>query len=100
MADKDEARTLAGSAHVLPADASVDSEIERLRAELAEERERRIVAEAVAEERAQALEDARLALRAVAAAEAANGAANGEGAARDVAQEDDPRPRPRGNWLR
>ena len=96
MGDTDEARALAAAAHILPADASVDTEIERLRAELAEERERRIVAEAVAEERARALEDARLALRAIAGADAAGE----EDIAVDVANEDAPRPRPRGNWLR
>jgi hypothetical protein len=96
MGDNDEARALAGAAHILPADASVDSEIERLRAELAEERERRIVAEAVADERARALEDARLALRAIAAAEASGG----ESTTREVAYEDADRPPPRGNWLR
>jgi len=96
MGDNDEARALAGAAHILPTDASVESEIERLRAELAEERERRIVAEAVAEERAQALEDARLALRALAEAPPENGNAAGPN---DTAA-DDGRPRPRGNWLR
>jgi len=72
-----------------PAAAATDREIERLRCELAEERERRIVAEALAEERALALEDARLALRALAAPPQ-----NGHDAADDAS-----RPRRRGNWL-
>jgi hypothetical protein len=96
MGDKEQVRTLAGAAHILPEEASADSEIERLRAELAEERERRIVAEAVAEERALALEDARLALRAVAALEAAIEPEPEP----EIAPADEPRVRPRGNWLR
>jgi hypothetical protein len=95
MGDQEQARTLAGAAHILPVEAPAETEIERLRAELAEERERRIVAEAVAEERAQALEDARVALRAIAALDAANGPAPEPEAAID----DGTRPRPRGNWL-
>ena len=95
--DKEQARTLTGAAHVLPAEASAESEIERLRAELAEERERRMVAEAIAEERGQALEDARLALRAIAALETANGQ---EPEPEIAAPSEEQRSRPRGNWLR
>ena len=98
MADNDEARTLAGAAHILPEDASVESEIERLRRELAEERERRIVAEALAEERARALDDARLALRAIAASETTN--AESIEPEPEPAPDDGSRSRPRGNWLR
>jgi hypothetical protein len=96
MADDEESMTLAVAPHLLPADASVESEIERLRAELAGERERRIVAEAVAEERARALDDARLALRALAGPEIANA----ENLESEVPPDDGPPPRPRGNWLR
>jgi hypothetical protein len=52
---------------VSPGPVTAPGEVERLRAELAEERARRRVAEAVAEEREKALEDARLALRALTA---------------------------------
>ena len=97
MGDKEQARTLTGAAHILPVEASAECEIERLRAELAEERERRIVAEAVAEERAQALEDARVALRAIAALETANGH---EPEPEPAPASDEQRARPRGNWLR
>lgn len=96
MGEKEQARTRGGTARILPVEASLETEIERLRTELAEERERRIVAEAVAEERALALEDARLALRAIAAAETASAPP----AEPEVAYDDEPRPRPRGNWLR
>jgi hypothetical protein len=72
-----------------PAADATEHEIERLRCELAEERERRIVAEALAEERALALDDARLALRAL-----ATPPQNGH----DVTEEAS-RPRRRGNWL-
>ncbi len=77
-----------------PAEAAL--EIETLRAELAEERALRLVAEAVAQERSAALQDARLALRAIANA----------GAAPDEARDLDPYepgprlPKPRGQWLR
>jgi hypothetical protein len=97
MGDTEQARTLTGAAHILPAEASAESEIERLRAELAEERERRAVAEAVAEERARALEDARLALRAIAALETANGH---DPEAEAASSPEEQRLRPRGNWLR
>lgn len=77
-----------------PAEAAL--EIEALRAELAEERTLRLVAEAVAEERSAALKDARLALRAI-----ANAAATPD-EVRDVdSYEPGPRlPKPRGHWLR
>jgi hypothetical protein len=80
-----------GPRRAADADAGADEhEVERLRRELAEERERRIVAETLAEERAHALEDARLALRALAASPPPNG---------NDTTEDDSRPRRRGNWL-
>jgi hypothetical protein len=97
MGDKEQARTITGAAHILPAEASTETEIERLRAELAEERERRAVAEAIAEERAQALEDARLALRAIAALETAGGH---EPEPEVASPSEEQRSRPRGNWLR
>jgi len=97
MGDKEQARTLAGTAHILPAEASAESEIERLRAELAEERERRVVAEAVAEERGRALEDVRLALRAIAAVEPAIEPVPEPEVASPA---DEQRSRARGNWLR
>ena len=96
MSDKEQVRTLAGATHILPVEASAESEIEELRAELAEERARRIVAEAIAEERAQALEDARLALRAVAALQAPSEPEPEP----EIAPGDEARPRPKGNWLR
>jgi hypothetical protein len=96
MGDTEQARTLPGAAHILPLEASAETEIERLRAELAAERERRIVAEATAEERALALEDARLALRAIAALESKAGPEPEP----ETANGDEPRSRPRGNWLR
>jgi hypothetical protein len=76
--------------------ANGEDEIERLRAELAHERELRLIAEAVAEERSAALEDARLALRAIAEA----GAASASPGETEAAYEEESRPRPRGNWLR
>lgn len=98
MPEKEPAAKRASATRILPPDASAESEIERLRAELAEERERRIVAEAVAEERAQALEDARLALRVIADGQPANG--NGNQPEVEAPPADEPRMRPRGNWLR
>jgi hypothetical protein len=99
MSDQEPVRTLAGAKHIVPVEESAtDTEIERLRAELAEERARRIFAEAIAEERAQALEDARLALRAVAALQATNEPEPEPEP--ELAPGDEPRPRPKGNWLR
>ena len=71
----------------------LSEELARLRAELSEERALRMVAEALAEERANALEHARLELVALSAA------AGNDSATRQAAQRNLP-PRPRGNWLR
>jgi hypothetical protein len=98
MSDQEQVRRLAGATHVLPIEPSAENEIEALRAELTEERARRIFAEAIAEERAQALEDARLALRAVAALQPPPEAEPEPEP--DVSPGDEPRPRPKGNWLR
>ena len=68
---------------------SLQAELEELRAELAEERSRRRVAEALADERATALDHARVALKALEALAAA------------VAPDPEPpRPKPRGQWLK
>lgn len=73
---------------------SLQAEVDELRTELAEERSRRLVAEALAEERATALEHARVALKALEALAA-------------VVSADDERAKkaaepakPRGQWLK
>ena len=71
----------------------LQDELARLRAELSEELALRMVAEALAEERANALEHARVELGVLSAA------AGNDSATRQAAQRNLPA-RPRGNWLR
>jgi hypothetical protein len=74
---------------------SLQNELDEVRAELAEERSRRLVAEALAQERATALEHARVALKALEAL-AAVVSADDERAKKAVVEP----PKPRGQWLK
>jgi hypothetical protein len=76
----------------------MEAELDALRAELAEERTRRLVAEALANERATALEHARIALRALEALAGAVTTDDDRGPKNGM--NEPPRPQLRGKWLR
>ena len=93
----DESRIAATDA--TPAPDSLRAELDSVRAELAEERSRRRVAEALADERASAIEDLRDALKTMESLAAA-ATPDSDRAPQQPATDATRRPRLRGQWLR